>query len=64
MAQMKPQSSRATAVTATVLGLPFADQRPIARAQAALGLPGDLRTARGAAATLACFSFPTRGGCW
>ena len=63
MAQMKPASSRATAVMATTSGLPArqsARYRPVSRCCAFQAMS---RTSAGAAATLASLPAPTRGGC-
>jgi hypothetical protein len=63
MAQMKPDSSRATAVMATTSGLPARHSeryRPVSRTCAFQAMS---RTAAGAALTLASLSRPIRGGC-
>lgn len=63
MAQMKPDSSRATAVMATTSGLPARHSeryRPVSRTCAFQAMS---RTAAGAALTLTSLSRPTRGGC-
>jgi hypothetical protein len=63
MAQMKPDSSRSTAVMATTSGLPARHSeryRPVSRTCAFQAMS---RTTGGAALTLASLSRPTRGGC-
>jgi hypothetical protein len=63
MAQMKPDSSRATAVMATTSGLPARQSdryRPVSRTCAFQAMS---RSAAGAALTLASLSRLTRGGC-
>jgi sirohydrochlorin ferrochelatase len=63
MAQTNAASSRAIAVATTVLRLPLRSSARKRRHSRVCAFHAISRTRRGAAATFACFSRPTRAGC-